>query len=125
MHLPFVRLSLAALSGLLLFGCATAYEWGAMDDREWTPRIGSVSYTQVVQELGQPADKLPLPSGDMKVRWYGRPITTSNAQGTMEDYSVQHTEVRAYWRDMRFNQKGVLTRAWLSDQRDLASSEAP
>jgi len=125
MRFHSARNYLAALSGLLLGGCATAYQWGAMDDRDWAPRVGSVSYTQVVQELGQPFDKLPLPSGDMKVRWYARPITTSTAQGTMEDHSVQNTEDRAYWRDMRFNKEGVLTRAWLSDQRDLASSEGP
>ena len=116
---------LAALTALVLAGCATPYEWGATEDREWAPRIGSVNYTQVARELGQPIDKLPLPSGDMKVRWYARPITTSTAQGTMEDHSVQHTEDRAYWRDMRFNKDGVLTRAWMSDQRDLANSEAP
>jgi hypothetical protein len=125
MRFHSARYCLAALSGLLLVGCATAYQWGATDDREWAPRIGSVSYTQVAQELGQPVEKLPLPSGDQKVRWYARPLTTSSAQGTMEDYSVQHTEVRAYWRDMRFNKDGILTRAWLSDQRDLANSEAP
>jgi hypothetical protein len=125
MRFHIIRRSLTALSGLLLIGCATAYQWGAFEDREWAPRIGAVNYTQVAQELGQPVEKLPLPSGDMKVRWFARPITTSNAQGTMVDYSVQHTEVRAYWRDMRFNKEGILTRAWLSDQRDLASSEAP
>jgi hypothetical protein len=125
MRFHSARHCLIALSGLFLAGCATAYQWGATDDREWAPRIGSVNYTQVVQELGQPMDKLPLPSGDMKVRWYARPLITSNAQGTMEDHSVQHTEDRAYWRDMRFNKDGVLTRAWLSDQRDLQSSEAP
>jgi hypothetical protein len=125
MRFHIIRRSLTALSGLLLLGCATAYQWGAIEDREWAPRIGAVNYTQVVQELGQPAEKLPLPSGDMKARWFARPITTSNTQGTMEDHSVQHTETRAYWRDMRFNKDGVMTRAWLSDQRDLASSEAP
>lgn len=125
MRFHSIRHCLTALSGLLLAGCATAYQWGAVEDREWAPRIGAVNYTQVVQDLGQPVEKLPLPSGDMKVRWYARPITTSSSQGTMEDYSVQRTEVRAYWRDMRFNKAGVLTRAWLSDQRDLASSEAP
>ena len=116
---------LTALPVIVLMGCATAYQWGATEDRDWTPRVGSVSYTQVVQELGQPIEKLPLPSGDMKVRWFARPITTSTTQGTMEDHSVQKTEDRAYWRDMKFNQAGILTRAWLSDQRDLASSEAP
>src|SRR5688572_24602493 len=125
MRFHSARHCLAALSGVLLVGCATAYRWGAMDDRDWAPRIGSVNYTQVVQELGQPVEKLPLPSGDMKVRWFARPITTSSVQGTMEDHSVQNTDVRAYWRDMRFNKDGVLTRAWLSDQRELASSEGP
>ena len=65
------------------------------------------------------------PSGDMKARWYGRPINMSEARGTMEDYSQEHTEVRPYWRDMRFDKRGVLMRAWNSDQRDLADSEAP
>ena len=125
MRFHFVRLSLAGLATSLLIGCATPYQWGAMEDRDWAPRIGSVSYTQVAQELGQPVEKLSLPSGDMKVRWFARPITTSSVQGTMEDHSVQHTDVRAYWRDMRFNKDGVLTRAWLSDQRELASSEGP
>jgi hypothetical protein len=125
MRFHFVRLSLAGFATSLLIGCATPYQWGAMEDRDWAPRIGSVSYTQVAQELGQPVEKLSLPSGDTKVRWYARPITTSSVQGTMEDHSVQHTDVRAYWRDMRFNNDGVLTRAWLSDQRELASSEGP
>jgi hypothetical protein len=125
MRFQYIRYCLAAVSGLLLIGCTTAYQWGATEDREWGARIGTVNYTQVAQELGQPIEKLPLPSGDLKVRWYARPITTSNTQGTMEDYSVEHTEVRAYWRDMRFNKDGVLTRAWLSDQRELANSEAP
>lgn len=125
MRFHFAASCLAGLSALLVGGCATAYQWGAMEDRDWVPRIGSATYTQAVQELGQPTDKLPLPSGDMKVRWFARPITTSVTQGTMEDHSVQNTEDRAYWRDMRFNKEGILTRAWLSDQRDLANSEAP
>lgn len=125
MRFHIARRSLPVLSALLLFGCATAYKWGSVEDRDWAPRIGSVSYNQVVQELGQPTDKLPLPSGDMKVRWYARPLVTSNIQGSMEDHSVQHAEERDYWRDMRFNKDGILTRAWLSDQRDLAASEGP
>jgi len=125
MRFNSARSFLPALSCLVLSGCSTPYQWGATEDRDWAPRIGSVSYTQVAQELGQPNEKLPLPSGDLKVRWYARPITTSTAQGTMEDHSVQHTEDRAYWRDMRFNKDGILTRAWLSDQRELADSEAP
>lgn len=116
-----------ALTGLavVLAGCATAYRWGATDDPEWTARVGSATFSQAVHELGQPVKKLPLPSGDMKVRWYARPMSMSTARGTMEDDSQQHAEERAYWRDMRFDSKGVLTRAWMSDQRELADSEAP
>lgn len=109
----------------MLAGCASAYRWGATDDPEFTARVGSVSFAQVVQELGQPVEKMPLPSGDMKVRWYARPMTMSMSQGTMVDQSVQQTEERAYWRDMRFDRNGRLTRAWMSDQRSLTDSEAP
>lgn len=115
----------ALLSAIVLGGCATAYRWGATDDPEWAPRVGSATFAQATQELGQPFRKLVQPSGDMKVRWYARPVATSEARGTMEDQSVQHAEERAYWRDMRFDSKGVLTRAWMSDQRELADSEAP
>lgn len=116
---------LPAALALVLAGCATAYRWGATDDPEWTPRVGSATFAQAQRELGQPFRKINLPSGDMKVRWYARPITLSESRGTMEDNSVQNTEERAYWRDMRFDSKGVLTRAWQSDQRELADSEAP
>lgn len=120
---PF-RFAVASLA-LALAGCATAYRWGATDDPDWTTRVGSATFAQVVQSLGQPFQKINLPSGDMKARWYARPISMSQAQGTMEDQSVQHAEERAYWRDMRFDAKGTLTRAWQSDQRELADSEAP
>jgi hypothetical protein len=122
-----MRLTLPALAllPLLLAGCATAYRWGAMDDPEWAPRIGQVTFTEVTRVLGQPVEKIPQPSGDLKARWYARPLTMSEARGTMEDYSVQHTEERAYWRDMRFDKTGRLTRAWQSDQRSLADSESP
>jgi hypothetical protein len=115
----------AGFAALFLAGCATAYEWGAVEDREWSSRVGHVNLSQVTQALGQPVEKLSLPSGDMKVRWYARPLLLNEGHGTMEDQSLQRTEVRAYWRDMRFNRAGVLTRAWLSDQRSLANSEAP
>jgi hypothetical protein len=117
--------AVAGVMALLLAGCATAHRWGETEDPDWTERVGQATYDQVVARLGQPVDKLPLPSGDMKVRWFARPITYSKVQGTMEDHSVQHTEDRAYWRDMRFDKRGVLTRAWYSDQRELAESEAP
>src|SRR5262245_57945079 len=91
-----LRLTLAGLA-FVLAGCATAYRWGATDDPEWTPRVGSATFAQAQRELGQPFRKLPLPSGDMKVRWYARPITMSETRGTMEDNSVQHVEERAYW----------------------------
>jgi len=119
-----LRFTLAGFA-VVLAGCATAYRWGATDDPEWTARVGSATYAQVVQSLGQPFKKINLPSGDMKARWYARPINMSETRGTMEDQSVQHAEERAYWRDMRFDGKGTLTRAWQSDQRELADSEAP
>jgi hypothetical protein len=115
----------AGFVAIVLAGCATAYRWGATDDPEYSARIGTATFAQVSRELGQPVKKIQLPSGDVKARWYSRPITMSEAQGTMEDQSVQHTEDRAYWRDMRFSHTGILTRAWQSDQRDLADSEAP
>jgi hypothetical protein len=119
------RSALAGLSALVVAGCATAYEWGAMEDPDWAPRIGTATFAEVSRELGRPVEKLPLPSGDMKVRWYGRAITVSETQGTMQDYSVQRTQDRAYWRDMRFDKNGRLTRAWMSDQRRLEDSESP
>jgi hypothetical protein len=48
-----------------------------------------------------------------------------DSQGTMQDYSVQRTQDRAYWRDMKFDKNGVLVRAWMSDQRRLQDSESP
>jgi hypothetical protein len=113
--------------GVCLAGCATQATslWGAKDDPFWSPRIGQVSYDEVGQSLGQPVERLDLPSGDFKVRWFDRPLTVSGSRGTMEDGSVQVTEERAYWRDMRFDRNGRLIRAWLSDQRNLADSEAP
>lgn len=125
MPLTPLRLILCGLTAAVLAGCATDYRWGATDDPEWSSRIGSATYAEVTSKLGQPFQKLVLPSGDMKARWYARPMTMSHVQGTMEDQSVQHTEERAYWRDMRFNAERKLTRAWTSDQRDLADSEAP
>ena len=38
---------------------------------------------------------------------------------------MQHTEERPLWHDMLFDKNGVLEKAWLSDQRRLADSEAP
>jgi hypothetical protein len=113
--------------GACLGGCATQTTslWGAKDDPLWSPRIGQASYEEVAQSLGQPVDRLELPSGDFKVRWFDRPLTVSASRGTMQDESVQVTEDRAYWRDMRFDSTGRLTRAWLSDQRNLLDSEAP
>ena len=125
MRMNTVRLVLAGLVAFIVAGCATAYEWGAMEDPDWAPRIGSVTYAEVTRQLGQPVEKLPLPSGDMKVRWYGKPLTISETQGTMQDYSVQRTQERAYWRDMKFDKDGRLTRAWMSDQRRLEDSESP
>jgi hypothetical protein len=120
------RLLLLSTAALTLAGCATSsYRWGAADDPDWAPRVGQVTLADVTRSLGQPVDKLPLPSGDMKVRWFGRPLDVTQQEGSLEDYSVRKTETRAYWRDMRFDAKGRLTRAWLSDQRELAESEGP
>jgi hypothetical protein len=113
---------------LALAGCATtssSYRWGNTEDPEWSPRVGQVTLAEVTRTLGQPMEKLPLPSGDMKVRWFGKPIDVTQQEGSMEDYSVRNTETRAYWRDMRFDATGRLTRAWLSDQRELVDSEGP
>jgi hypothetical protein len=125
MRTHLFRFAFAGLAALALAGCATAYRWGATDDPEWTARIGSATLAEATRSLGQPVEKLPLPSGDLKVRWYARPISMSEARGTMEDNSIQHTEERAYWRDMKFDKNGRLTRAWLSDQRELSQSEGP
>jgi hypothetical protein len=114
--LCFASASLA----IVLAGCASAYRWGATDDPEWTPKVGSATFAQATRELGQPFKKISLPSGDMKVRWYARPMSMSETRGSMEDNSQQRTEERAYWRDMRFDKSGTLTRAWMSDQRELA-----
>lgn len=119
------RLKVLGLVSLLIGGCATEHEWGAVEDKDWAPQVGHVTFTQVTQSLGQPVEKLPLPSGDLKARWFGKPLLLSERHGTMEDQSVEHTENRAYWRDMRFNKEGVLTRAWFSDQRELVNSESP
>lgn len=119
-----LRFALTSLA-VVLAGCATAYRWGATDDPEWAPRVGSATLAQATRELGQPFQKLPLPSGDLKVRWYARPLSMSETRGSMEDNSIQRTEERPYWRDMRFDRNGTLTRAWMSDQRELSASEAP
>ena len=119
------RFALAGVTAFVIAGCATVYEWGAMEDPDWAPKIGTATFVQVTRELGQPLEKLPLPSGDLKARWYGRSITMSETQGTMQDYSVQRTEDRAYWRDMKFDKNGTLVRAWMSDQRRLQDSESP
>jgi hypothetical protein len=120
-----LRLVLAGLVALIVAGCATVYEWGAMEDPEWAPRIGVATFAQAQRELGTPVEKISLPSGDMKVRWYARSLTVTDTQGSMEDYSVQRTHERAYWRDMKFDKNGRLLRAWMSDQRRLEDSESP
>jgi hypothetical protein len=119
------RFAAAMLIGAVFAGCASTYRWGVSDDPEWSPRVGQTTFAEVTRVLGQPAETLRLPSGDMKVRWFARPLSVSETHGTMEDFSVEHTEDRAQWRDMRFDQGGRMTRAWLSDQRDLAASEGP
>lgn len=121
---PTLR-AISAIVPLLLAGCATAYHWGAKEDTEWSPRIGTATFTQVTQVLGQPVAQIQLPSGELKARWFGKPLVVNDVQGSMEDHSVEHSETRAYWRDMKFNKESVLISAWLSDQRELTSSEAP
>jgi len=125
MPMPRLRLVLLGLVGLTIAGCATVYEWGAMEDPDWAPRIGSATFAQVTRELGQPVEKLQLPSGDMKARWVARQLTTTDTQGTMQDYSQQRTQDRTYWRDMKFDKSGRLIRAWQTDQRRLEDSESP
>ena len=79
----------------------------------------------VVRLLGQPHAKLVNAAGETKARWAGQALTVNADLGSMQDYSVQRTEERPLWHDMLFAKDGVLIRAWLSDQRSLADSEAP
>lgn len=111
---------------LLLTGCATpAYKWGAAEDPEWSGRTGTARFADVVSVLGAPRQQMTLPNGEMKVRWIGEPVTVNSSTGSIEDHSLRRTEQRMLWRDMIFTSDGVLVRAWTSDQRDLADSEAP
>jgi hypothetical protein len=53
MRMSTARFALAGVTAFVIAGCATAYEWGAMEDPDWAPRIGSATFTQVTRELGQ------------------------------------------------------------------------
>lgn len=118
---------IAALSALLLAGCQTpsSYRWGATDDPQWSGQAGTARMANVVRLLGQPHAKLVNAAGETKARWAGQALTVNADLGSMQDYSVQRTEERPLWHDMLFAKDGVLIRAWLSDQRSLADSEAP
>jgi hypothetical protein len=120
-----------ACSAALLFaaftGCQTpsSYHWGATNDPVWSGRVGSAHIGEVVRAMGAPKEKLVNNAGETKARWAGQAVTVNPDPGSMQDYSVQHTEERALWHDMVFDKHGVLLRAWISDQRSLADSEAP
>ena len=122
--LPFIRLAVIALI-VSLAGCATPYRWGATSDSEWAGRIGSARFADVVSSLGQPREQMSMAGGETKARWLGRTATLNPDPGSMQDYSIQHTEERPIWRDMLFSKDGVLLQAWFSDQRELANSTAP
>jgi hypothetical protein len=112
---------LAAFALVALAGCSTPYRWGATVDSEWSGRIGSARFADAVSTLGQPRQQISLATGDTKARWLARSIAINPEPGSMQSGS----EERLLWRDMLFTKEGVLIRAWLSDQRDLADSEAP
>ena len=63
MRMNTVRLVLAGLVAFIVAGCATAYEWGAMEDPDWAPWIGSVTYAEVTRQLGLAC---PIVSAPMK-----------------------------------------------------------
>jgi len=116
----------ASVLALALAGCQSgSYRWGASEDTEWSARAGSARMADAVSALGQPRETLRLANGETKARWIGRELTISPELGTMEDHSIQRTEARPLWRDMLFSTEGVLLRAWMTDQRRLADSEAP
>lgn len=128
MRLAFTRSTALVFLAATLAGCQTpssSYKWGATTDPDWSGRVGAVRIGEVQRALGTPKEKLVNNAGETKVRWAGQAITVNREQGSMEDYSVQRTEERALWHDMVFDKNGVLLRAWLSDQRSLADSEAP
>ena len=111
----------------VLAGCQTpaSYKWGATTDPDWSARAGTARIGEVQRALGEPKEKLVNSVGETKVRWVGQALSVNPEPGSMQDYSVQRTEERALWHDMVFDKNGVLLRAWLSDQRSLADSEAP
>lgn len=111
----------AFLFALLLAGCQTTSRWGATEDPEWSARAGTARYADAISALGQPRESLRLDGGETKARWLGRELTIQPEPGAM----APQTESRAMWRDMQFSSEGVLLRAWMSDQRQLADSAAP
>jgi len=110
-----------SIPALLLAGCQTASRWGATEDTEWSARAGTARYADAISALGQPRETMQLQSGETKARWPGREMTINPEPGA----TIQQTGSRAIWRDMQFTSDGILLRAWMSDQRQLADSEAP
>ena len=127
MHSAHARTFALAVLAAAFTGCQTSssYKWGATDDPQWSARVGSARLGQVIGAMGQPREKLINAAGETKARWAGQSLTVDREPGSMLDYSVQQTEQRPQWHDMVFSKNGTLLRAWLSDQRSLADSEAP
>ena len=125
MHSAAARISIVALLAFASCQTPSSYRWGATDDPDWAARVGTARMSDVVRVLGQPHEKQINAAGETKARWPGKTLTVNPDPGSMQDYSVQHTEERAQWHDMLFAKDGLLLRAWLSDQRRLADSEAP
>jgi len=123
--MPLPRPLFLAFSIFFVAGCQTASRWGATDDSEWSGRIGTARYADVVGALGQPRATLAGVGGETKARWAGDTLTVNPAPGSIHDHSVQRTEERPIWRDMLFSSDGILLRAWTSDQRTLADSQPP
>jgi hypothetical protein len=122
-----IRFAALAFLAAAFAGCQTpsSYKWGATNDPDWTPRVGSARIGDVLRALGAPKEKLVNNGGETKARWPAQSLTLNPDPGSMQDYSIQHTEERPLWHDMSFDKNGVLQQAWLSDQRSLADSQAP
>jgi hypothetical protein len=127
MRIAITRVTALVFLAATLAGCQTpsSYKWGATNDPDWSGRVGTARMGEVQRALGAPKEKIINNAGETKARWAGQALTVNPQPGSMQDYSVQHTEERPLWHDMLFDKHGVLLRAWLSDQRSLADSEAP